>query len=166
MDKWFCTKCGKKEIPQDTEYCEECAEDSFKKIGGWLYLPAIGLIFSVIFIIFQIVVAVHTIPRVSYYSTLQNTVIFTLVANIILLLLTIYTAIQFFNKLKKAPRLYILLRLLNIVFQIITVYLIVDGLGESMTYSLMAPVLQQGITAAIWIPYFMVSVRVRKTFVN
>ncbi|MDX7988038.1 DUF2569 domain-containing protein [Xenorhabdus sp. 12] len=166
MDKWFCTQCGKKEIPQYTEYCEECAEASFKKIGGWLYLPAIGLILSLIILIFQIGVAVYTIPSVSYYATLQQTVIFTLIGNILLFLLTIHTATLFFNKSKQTPRFYILLRLLNIVIQSITVYLVVDGLGHSIDYTLIVPVLQQVITAAIWIPYFMVSVRVKKTFVN
>ncbi|MDC9623596.1 DUF2569 domain-containing protein [Xenorhabdus sp. XENO-7] len=166
MNKWICTKYGEKEISQDTEYCEKCADESFKKIGGWLYLPAIGLILSVIFIIYQFKIAAEVVSRVAYYSTLQNIVIFTMVANIILLLLVFHTAILFFNKLKQAPRFCILLCLSNVLIQGITIFLITNGLGYSIDYATISPILQAVVTAAIWIPYFMMSVRVKKTFVN
>ncbi|OTA14319.1 hypothetical protein Xvie_03838 [Xenorhabdus vietnamensis] len=166
MDKWICTKCGKTEISQDTEYCEECSEKPFNKIGGWLYLPATGLILAVIFIIYQFKVAAEVASRVAYYSTLQNIVIFTMVANIILLLLVFHTAILFFNKLKQAPSFCILLCLSNVIIQGIMVFLVTNRLGYSISYDTLLPALQAIATAAIWIPYFMVSVRVKRTFVN
>jgi hypothetical protein len=41
--EWGCTKCGV-EISQDREFCDECEAKQFRKIGGFLYLPLIGLV--------------------------------------------------------------------------------------------------------------------------
>ncbi|WP_071933846.1 DUF2569 family protein [Xenorhabdus hominickii] len=56
--------------------------------------------------------------------------------------------------------------LANVVIQSIAVFLIINGLGYSIDYDTISPILQAVVTAAIWIPYFMVSVRVKRTFVN
>lgn len=40
--KWTCIKWDK-EISQDREYYDDCEAKQFRKIGGFLYLPLIGL---------------------------------------------------------------------------------------------------------------------------
>lgn len=42
--KWTCITCDK-EIPQHLEYCAECEEKRYRKIGGLLYLPLINILF-------------------------------------------------------------------------------------------------------------------------
>ncbi|KMW74887.1 hypothetical protein TI10_03845 [Photorhabdus luminescens subsp. luminescens] len=168
MQKWVCTKCGEKEIPQDIEYCEECTEKSFKKIGGWLYLPAISLILSIINTLFLLGKTVNTMPQ--FYSALpdhwQFFIIFEITSNALLLLLTISTVIFFFRKSKKAPRLCVLFYLSNTIIKGITVFLIANILSIPISYNNILPTLQAIVTTAIWVPYFMVSVRVKRTFVN
>lgn len=41
--EWGCIKCGV-EIPQDREFCDSCEDKNFRKIGGFLFLPLIGLV--------------------------------------------------------------------------------------------------------------------------
>ncbi|MGP4128687.1 hypothetical protein OJE16_02305 [Pantoea tagorei] len=40
--KWTCIKCDN-EISQYQEYCAECEEKQYRKIGGFLYLPLLSL---------------------------------------------------------------------------------------------------------------------------
>jgi uncharacterized membrane protein len=41
--KWTCLTCDK-EIAQHLEYCAECEEKRYRKIGGLLFLPLLNIL--------------------------------------------------------------------------------------------------------------------------
>ncbi|PHM70335.1 DUF2569 domain-containing protein [Xenorhabdus sp. KJ12.1] len=168
MDKWVCTKCGEKEIPQDTEYCEGCEEKSFKKIGGWLYLPAIGLIVMILSSITGIVTTINEI--FPFYSQLTDRwkcfITFAFILDLLIFLLIIVTTIFFFRKSKKTPYLFISLLILNITVQGIMIFLTINVMSAPVEPNYTLNLIRSILHAAVWIPYFIVSVRVKKTFVN
>ena len=42
----LCIQC-ENEALKDSDFCAVCEEREFKKIRGWLYLPAIGLVLTI-----------------------------------------------------------------------------------------------------------------------
>ncbi|MBS9437612.1 DUF2569 domain-containing protein [Photorhabdus noenieputensis] len=118
--------------------------------------------------IFLLGKTINTTPQ--FYNSLpdhwQLLIIFEITPNALLSLLTIITVIFFLKKSKKAPRLCVLFYLSNSIIQGITVFLIVNVLSLPISYDNILPSLRPIITTAIWVPYFMVSIRVKRTFVN
>lgn len=43
----LCIQC-ENEALKDSDFCAVCEEREFKKIRGWLYLPAIGLVLTIL----------------------------------------------------------------------------------------------------------------------
>ncbi len=42
-----CIQCDSEAL-KDSDFCAACEEREFKKIRGWLYVPALGLVLSII----------------------------------------------------------------------------------------------------------------------
>jgi Protein of unknown function (DUF2569) len=150
-------------------------------IGGWLILPAIGLVISPIWqgigIIRDIVPALNpdvlktlSDPTSANYSALWvPTMIFESITSVLMFVFTLWLAyLFFFRKSALVPRLFIIWLASHLIIQIIDWLLtnrlplaveqspngIVSSLGRSIT------------NAAIWIPYFIWSIRVKNTFVD
>lgn len=51
--KHICIQCDNEAL-KGSDYCEACEAKEFKKIGGWLYLPALGLLVALVLSIFAI----------------------------------------------------------------------------------------------------------------
>ncbi|BET96960.1 DUF2569 domain-containing protein [Xenorhabdus taiwanensis] len=171
MDKWTCTQCGEKEISQDAKVCTACGEKSFKKIGGWLYLPAISLIFMLISSIYEIVTGIQ-LTYTTYVDLAEGwrplytfVFIIAIILDISLFILIIFTTTFFLKKSKKAPRFYISVLIFNIVIQGATILYSI-GLHVKPDMEDIAYLVRAIFYSAIWIPYFLVSVRVKRTFVN
>lgn len=150
-------------------------------IGGWLLLPAFGLIVSPIW---QCIGLVRdTIPSLNPtllrslsdptsagYSVLWVPgILFEAVSNTLIFLLTLWLAyLFFFRKSALVPRLFVIWLASHLIIQVADWLLkkslplapeqvgggITSELGRSITH------------AAIWIPYFVWSVRVKNTFIN
>lgn len=168
MKKWTCIKCGEKEIPQYTEYCEDCEKESFKKIGGWLFLPALSLVFILITGLFNLYQTVTEVfPIYSYTTTMGRYFIglgFTL--DLALFVLIVITTIFFFQKRKIAPTLYISLLIANIASQGLMILLMYKVFELPVESEYIFDIIRSVFHAVIWISYFKISVRVKKTFVN
>jgi hypothetical protein len=150
-------------------------------IGGWLILPAIGLVISPIFqgiwIIRDIVPALNpdvlktlSDPASDNYSAMWvPTMVFESVTSILMFAFTLWLAyLFFFRKSPRVPRLFIVLLAAQLIIQVI---------DWVLTKNLPLPAEQSGngfvsslgrsiINAAIWIPYFLWSIRVRNTFAD
>lgn len=125
-------------------------------IGGWLIIPAIGLALSAIGGI------VSWIKNFGLYSDFAGAglVVEYLVwclLELSLLVFLVYTSVLFFGKKRHAPLSIITLMLAAFGFSLISFAI---DLGSGIT------VIGSFIHAAIWIPYFLISVRVKATFVN
>ncbi len=154
-------------------------QKKYNKIGGWLILVAIGLILTPIRLL--VVVAKDLLPVFSgdtwsrlttpgteaYHPLWAPLLLFEIIGNGLFFLFPIIAAIFFFQKRTFAPKLIIVLLLSNLVFVAIDYFaadLIPFVASQDDTGSLMELV-RVFIASSIWVPYFLVSKRVKATFV-
>jgi Protein of unknown function (DUF2569) len=155
-------------------------QKSPKGIGGWLILVLLGLILSPLRLILMIYWDMWplfstehwdslTSPDSASYHPLWNSVlIFEVAGNVTIFLLGLVALLSFLRKRRWAPRLVILCIFLNFVFAAADTYLIkyVIGAPGDLDFASTPEPWVAGVTALIWIPYFLISKRVKATFVN
>jgi hypothetical protein len=144
-------------------------------LGGWLLLVALGVVTRPLALIRYFVI--HgpnyfdqrvwlnvTIPGQSQYHPLTAPLLaFEVAGNTMLFVLSVLTAVLFFRKRRQFPAVIIFM------LTAIVVVLIIDS---AMAYSIpftdksLTGLAQSAIAAGIWIPYFLVSKRVKNTFVR
>jgi hypothetical protein len=148
-------------------------------LGGWLILPmvglavgavrsAVGLVQDFVPILTEGYWDVLTDPAGGAYHPLWALVLMFEIAGIsMLVLLQVATLLLIFLKKRFVPRVFATQILLFIA------YTIVDGMlalqlpvPPENAYKQFGMVLVMSIGAAIWIPYFFKSARVKNTFVN
>jgi len=134
-------------------------------ISGWLILPAIG------FVLGPIIGILGLIASFGMYSDLARAGFGELSA-LELIVLTgligflIYAAILFFKKKKNAPRIIITLFIVGIVASVILLVVEIGAGAKMFAVETGKQLIRDVIGAAIWIPYFKVSKRVKATFVH
>jgi hypothetical protein len=155
----------------------ETANDGPKGLGGWLILPIVGLVLSPIRMVYQFVTDLLPVidpvvwarltdaTRPGHQPMLAPLIGFEVVANIAMFAFTLVLMWFFFHKSRRTPRLYIIWLALLAVVQIGDSAL-ASSAGLPMDYESVRDVARSVITAAIWIPYFLVSKRVKNTFVE
>lgn len=147
-------------------------------LGGWLVLVMIGLIVSPIrigILVGTIVLSlfqggtweVLTTPGSEHYHPLwAPLLIFELAINGAFILAGVALLALFFAKSRRFPRMFILYVAISLIFQIVDYVLgeqipAVAAAGAESNVEIARTV----ITAVIWVPYMLVSKRVKNTFV-
>ncbi len=146
ISNWFYSeeKTKKRRLQQKTAKKEE----KVSGIGGWLIIPIIGMFYSIIVIIIDILDALSLIGEYS--------IEWALFLDLGLLVLIGFTLYFIFTKSKKAP-----------VFAIIYLWAIfVNNLIVSSLLEDYSPLLIYLGAAIVWTIYFVKSKRVKNTFVN
>lgn len=145
-------------------------------IGGWLILPMLGIVLSVIILPFAIYG--QNIQVIEYWDELTNSqsdtfiplfkelIYFELLGNAILYTLLLFLCYVFFTKKKLAIKIYIFFQLFALVLTISDIILAGTLLDLEVEASDIRDIFRALIGCAIWIPYFLVSKRVKNTFVN
>lgn len=149
-------------------------------IGGWLILVVIGLTFGLLRLIYAMVKEIMpvfepdiwvqlTIEGGYLYHPLGKTLLyFELFGNLIFIVFSIALLITIFKKLKLFPKLIIIFLALNLVF-LVADYFLADLLPINNSVAdeeSLKEIFRSIIASAIWIPYFLVSKRVKLTFIN
>lgn len=129
-------------------------------IGGWLLLPAIGLVVSPIVSAFIVVFNVHFVLSAGFTII----ILLATIVEIALLVWTIQIARLFFRKDPDAPDSFITLVVVRFVLAGVLVFLAWFYYGVSLTVMDLTNVIAYGLACIIWISYFRCSVRVRNTF--
>jgi transglutaminase-like putative cysteine protease len=169
---YFAIRIYKNYNPQPHESCQGQA------IGGWLVLPAIGLVLSPFVMGFQIFSSDY-FARANWLG-LQNldienpgalSAVFgaELFVNILFLIFSLLLAVLFFTKRTSLPKLIIGFYAVNFAFTLIDLFVYDYLVPSYMLEDDPTPYTEATrsfIAAAIWIPYFLVSERVKKTFCN
>jgi len=138
---------------------------NYTKIGGWLILVAIGLVLSsiavLLYIISDILPAFHVVSVSQVSGELRLYLFLDLVLNLSLLVYIIYVIVLFVKRRTAVPKFVISLYILNFAFIIIDRF-VFKSISESQWIFV---IIQSVASALIWIPYFLVSKRVKGTFV-
>jgi hypothetical protein len=156
------------------------ASDEPRGIGGWLILPAIGLVITPFWIIITFVrdllpafegetwKVITTQGSAVYHPALPPLLIFEVVGNIFLVLFTCYVIYLFFNKSRKLPRMMIAWLLITAAIVAIDTFwgLLVPIVAADANAAYFKDLVRNVIAVAIWVPYFNVSKRVKNTFVH
>jgi hypothetical protein len=155
-------------------------ENKFEGLGGWLILVGIGIFVSPLYAIIQAAPlystmlsngtwAALTTPGTAYYSALGASILYGEVAiNIGIILAWVYVAILFFSKKKAFPKWYVGLRLFTLAFILVDALAVnfwrpdIPVFDAETTEQLMRAL----IVVLIWVPYILVSKRVKATFVK
>lgn len=151
-----------------------------KGIGGWLILPAIGIILTPLRLLY-LLATVHwplfqdgtwelvTTPGTEFYHELWGPLlVFEIAGNIALLGYSLVLIHLFFTKSYRLPFNYIIFLICALVF-VITDHLLFGmipmeyGEADIEGYS---EILRTLLATVIWVPYFLRSERVKNTFVK
>lgn len=158
---------GENNMNEDIEQAEvkQDINDKLKGIGGWLILPAIGLVLGPIIGVIGLFVSLgmyEDVARAGYGGVyaLELIVLFALLA------FTIYAAIKFFGKKKDSPKIIIILYSASLVASLFLLCVELSAGAEEFAVETGKQLVRDIVAAAIWIPYFNVSKRVKATFVN
>jgi hypothetical protein len=150
-------------------------------LGGWLVLVGIGRVLSPILVLRAILFTflpqltngtmdLLSQPGSAAYSSLwRPTILFELCSNIIMLIFGIMLLFLFFGKKKLFPKMFIgvmILQLVIVVIDAVFVYMIQSSISVSLNVNPISPVIRQLVNAGVWIPYTLVSARVKNTFIR
>ena len=138
---------------------------SYTRIGGWLILVTIGLVLSpisiLLFISSDILPAFSAVPLSQVSDEFRLYLYLDLVLNLSLFVYIIYVIVLFFKRRTAVPKLVISLYILNLLF-ILADRLVFKSINESQwTFGIISGI----ASSLIWIPYFLISKRVKVTFV-
>lgn len=136
-------------------------------IGGWLLLVAIGIVLTPFLLLAEVTTYIPLLNDLDEFDDMFSLfLIIELVINSILSLLSLYLAYLFFRKSYKTPNTFIIFNLLSLFVIIIDLVVAVQFFELSIDSGDTKELVKQLIRCLIWIPYFLVSVRVKNTFVQ
>jgi hypothetical protein len=139
-------------------------------IGGWLVLPALGLILGPILNVgmiaeeLRLLKSPEMIQAQARIPGIARTVFQQCVVAGAVLVFQIFVAIMFFRKKAIAPTLMIILFTVYVAFELVMAYWTATVLGQLPPEGY-SGAYRAAIAAIVWIPYFLVSQRVKETFI-
>lgn len=147
-----------------------------KGLDGWLILVAIGLVispFSLIFDLYSIVQAYQEIPweeldAQAIGTALKALVVGEFVVNSILFIFLLLVIRLFFKKHYLFPKAYIVLLVIFLVLIPLDSWLVnlLIPAEEVFDFDTLKSTIRIALQCLIWIPYMLVSKRVKNTFVE
>ncbi|HEI6816114.1 TPA: DUF2569 domain-containing protein, partial [Yersinia enterocolitica] len=141
----------------------------FRKIGGFLFLPLIGLVVTAASYLFAMTDAFRVMTE-NYSHLNVNAKIFFMLSLAIYIVCFLFsvTVLSFFLKKKKfLPKLYILFLISVVATMSLNIYMLYMLIPDvKIGYNELVPIFRNVISALIWIPYFITSVRVKRTFIR
>jgi len=141
----------------------ETTQKELRGIGGWLIGIAIGLPLMIIVTLFgDYYVFTTLIPMMEEEMVSIFTIL--LMTDMVFVCYGGYLAFLFFNKDYRFPEQIKIFYIVSIAYEVFALYMISGGYDlESSDYR---ELFKGIIAAAIWIPYFNKSIRVKNTFIE
>lgn len=154
--------------------------EQYKSIGGWLILVAIGIVsgpFRLLFILLTIhgpVISQGTLAELTnpanpdYHPLFGPLFIFEVIVNVIFLIWSAANLYWFFRRRSFFPKVYILFLIANLWIMILDHVLenMIPFIAANYDGSDLEDIFKAFVGAFIWIPYFLVSRRVKGTFIH
>ncbi|NHB62871.1 hypothetical protein C5472_17630 [Photorhabdus sp. RW14-46] len=130
-------------------------------MGGFLYFPAINLIFVILGSLFSAYKTMTIlISGYDFLSELRIFIGFEFICFIIIFGVALYTSILFFRKKKKTPLFYITLLVFTSLFVITDLALAHYIYEIKLDYNYLFLLFRTVFYACIWVPYFIISIPV------
>lgn len=148
-------------------------------ISGWLLLPALGVVFQPLIILKDVAELVPTyaadtwmrlttVGQTAYHALWAPALLFELAANLGLLVFSVLLMILFFQRRSSVPRVYLAFMggalIIGAMDQIVVG--LIPAVEHAKSGTEWAKVMRQALDLAIWGSYFMISRRVKSTFVK
>jgi transglutaminase-like putative cysteine protease len=150
-----------------------------KGIGGWLILPAIGVVVIPVRLMLEIVKTLPTyatdawsqlttVGAEAYHALWAPVLLFELAGNLAYLVFSVLLVVMFFQKRRGVPHLYIAMLVGGVLFHGLDLAFAsaIPAAANSVTGKDWGELARMVIGAIIWGSYFHVSKRVKATFVN
>ncbi len=142
----------------------ESAIATAESLGGWLVLPAIGLVLGGILSVVGICVSLGLASQLP--SRYQGILALNVLFDVGLTAFLIYAAVRFFGRRRNAPATMIAFMVTGIVVNGLLLAVNIGADAEPFAIEC-GKALAKGIVGAIiWVPYFLVLKRVKRTFVR
>lgn len=168
------------EVNPDKVVHNDLDEDKLNGLRGWLLLVGFGIVVSPFRMIAQLYPlyteiisngswALLTSPGSEDYNPAYAPLIIgEMIINVTLILCWLYIAFLFFSRRRAFPKWYIGIMAFTLIFMIgDSLYLIAFFPGVSINDpETIKDIIRSIVAAAIWIPYMLVSRRVKATFVR
>ncbi len=148
-------------------------------IRGWLVLPAIGVALSPLVAVVTLAMgldayslaswnALGTPGGDSYHALWIPLLLFELTVALGLLVLSVLVAVLFFQRRRRTPLLYVVMMATSVAASLLSLIVTarIPGAFEAITEQEWKDLARTAIAACVWIPYFLVSRRVRSTFIR
>ncbi|MCB4766586.1 MAG: DUF2569 family protein [Sulfurovum sp.] len=173
----FCTNCGEK---VSTELIQEISIKKHEGLGGWLILVGIGVVLSPLRQLAKLSKAylpifndgtweaLTTPTSESYNSSFSSLLMGEIFFNSLIIIASLYLIYLFFAKKSFFPKLYIWILVFSLIFILLDA-VVVSSLFpniEVFDVETMKEIGRTVIVSLIWIPYMLISKRVKATFVN
>lgn len=160
-----CISCNTEEPNRNSGLCDNCEYVELKKINGLLYLPAAGLVLTVLFnadFLYQYIDAVMNYLEKTATLTWFAAGCVTLAA--FQMLFTIYASWLFFNRKKSTRRIMVFYYILNLLsalyFFALPTVMFDSPVDEYGVRSLIGA----AVGVVVWLPYFLLSKRIYVVF--
>lgn len=135
-------------------------------IGGWLLVPALGLIVGPIRTAIQVWTTFPLLSGIDGQSKLYLFVLLEIIANLGLIAFTFIVAAAFFRREATVPRLYQVLLAATLALVVADAWIAVGMFNVPLDREDTRTIMTTIVAFMIWVPYFARSVRVRNTFVE
>lgn len=153
---------------------KEQLEDQPEGIGGWLLLPAIGIVLNPLSLLYAAISEVRLLADLARFQGWGFWELFrgvnayaklSVLGSLALLVYSIVLAVQFFGKKAQAKKTFVYFLIALAAYRLLLLILAIVFSFEEMGTEIANLVGSLG-AMAIWIPYFQRSKRVANTFVN
>jgi hypothetical protein len=143
-------------------------------LGGWLIYILLGLGYQVIKLSLYLAYSINFFNTSSWsklknlmpFSLVRITIIYEFSYNTLLLFISIVAILLYFRKKRIFPKVMIISYIAGLLFITIDYFLVAKLRATHGIMSSSANILRTLIISSIWIPYFIVSKRVKNTFVK
>ena len=175
-----CLDCNA-EIEENANFCTQCGvEAPINSIGGWLIFVGIGIVFSPLIMFSQMVPlysdllkpgmwnALTSVGSQYYIESYSILLIAEMIINALIFSISLYLIFLFFSKKVLFKKVYIGLAVFTPIFLFSDAFIVqkVLEMEELFDAETSKELFKSIITVCIWVPYMLMSKRVKRTFIN
>ncbi|WP_439815818.1 DUF2569 domain-containing protein [Zavarzinia sp. CC-PAN008] len=140
--------------------------DGPRGIGGWLILPAIGTFLGPVLWGFYGLSAAMTLTAMPADAPLTALIVMEAIGNLALFALNLWALFLLAGRRRGFPRAFIIVAVGGFVLAVVDGAWAMSLLGESVAQPAWQQIIRSAIFPAVWVPYMLVSRRVRNTFIR